>query len=74
MRYIKKKYPELALCSSKNKCARTDTVFFPISQVSTRGLTLVGIKIDLLFKGCITPMMAPINVVRTTKHDGTKTY
>ena len=33
-------YPKLALYSSKNKCARTDTVFFPISQVCTRGVTL----------------------------------
>ena len=33
-------YPELARYSSKNECARTDTVFFPISQVCTRGVTL----------------------------------
>ena len=33
-------YSKLALCGTKNKCARTDTVFFPISQVSTRGVTL----------------------------------
>ena len=33
-------YPELALYGSKNECARTDTVFFPISQVCTRGVTL----------------------------------
>ena len=27
-------YSNLALCGSKNVCARTDTVFFPISEVS----------------------------------------
>ena len=27
-------YTELALCGSKHECARTDTVFFPISEVS----------------------------------------
>ena len=27
-------YPELALCGSKNECARTETVFSPISEVS----------------------------------------
>ena len=34
---IKSIYPELALYSSKNECARTDTVIFPKSQVCTRG-------------------------------------
>ena len=29
-------YPKLALCDSKKECARTDTVFFPISQVHTK--------------------------------------
>ena len=33
-------YPKLTLCGSKKKCARTDTVFFPISQVHTKGVTL----------------------------------
>ena len=33
-------YPESALCGSQNECARTDNVFFPISQVSTRRVTL----------------------------------
>ena len=27
-------YPELALFGSKNECAMTDTVFFPLSEVS----------------------------------------
>ena len=36
-------YPELALCGSKNECGRTETVFFPISQVCTRGVTLTKI-------------------------------
>ena len=39
---IKSIYPELALYSSKNGCARTDNVFYPISQVCIRGLTLKG--------------------------------
>ena len=34
-------YPDLALYGNKNKCASTDTEFFPISQVHTRGVTLV---------------------------------
>ena len=34
-------YPELALYISKNECARTDTVLFSISQVCTRGVTLM---------------------------------
>ena len=33
-------YTDLALCGSKNECARTDTVFSPISQVCIRGVTL----------------------------------
>ena len=33
-------YPELALCGSKNECARTDTVFFPISEVSDGTVSL----------------------------------
>ena len=37
---IKSIYPELALYGSKNKCAWTATVFFPISQVCARGATL----------------------------------
>ena len=32
--------PEFALYGSKNKCARTNTAFFPTSQASTRGVTL----------------------------------
>ena len=32
--------PEFALYGSKNKCARTDTALFPISQICTRGVTL----------------------------------
>ena len=33
-------YPELALYGSKNEFARTDTVFFPLSQVCTTVVTL----------------------------------
>ena len=32
--------PEFALYGSRNKCARTDTVSFPISEVCTRRMTL----------------------------------
>ena len=37
---IKNIYPELALYGRKNECARTDTVFFAISQVWAWGVTL----------------------------------
>ena len=37
---IKSIYPKLALSGGKNECAVTDTVFFSISQVCTRGVTL----------------------------------
>ena len=37
---IKSIYPELALDGSKNECTRTDTVFFSLSQVCTRWVTL----------------------------------
>ena len=33
-------YPELALCGSKNECARTDTVFFTISEFSEGTVSL----------------------------------
>ena len=33
-------YPKLALCGRKNECARTDTVFFPISKVSKGTVSL----------------------------------
>ena len=32
--------PEFALYGNKNRCERTDTVFFPISQICTKGVTL----------------------------------
>ena len=31
---MESEYPELPLCGRKNECARTDTVFIPISEVS----------------------------------------
>ena len=34
--------PEFALFGSKNECARTDTVFFPLSEVITWVVTLYG--------------------------------
>ena len=41
--------PEFALYDSKNKCARTDIVFFTISEVGTRGVTLLKASTDTLF-------------------------
>ena len=37
-------YPELALCGRKNECARTDTVFFSISEVSEGTVSLLAQK------------------------------
>ena len=34
-------YTELALYGSKNKCARTDTVFLPTSEVCNATISLV---------------------------------
>ena len=34
-------YPKLALCGRTNECARTDTVFFPISGVSEGMISLM---------------------------------
>ena len=34
-------YPELALSGSDNECVRTDTVFFPISEVSKGTVSLI---------------------------------
>ena len=33
-------YPELVLCGKVNECAGTDTVFFPISEVSKGSVSL----------------------------------
>ena len=35
-------YTELALYGSKNECARTDNVFFPISEVFNGTVSLVS--------------------------------
>ena len=40
-------YPELALCGSKNACAMTDTVFFPISEVSDGTVSLGVVSINV---------------------------
>ena len=40
-------YPELALCGSKNECARTDTVFFPISEVSDGTVSLSNDQLQI---------------------------
>ena len=44
-------YAELALCSRKNKCARTDTVFFPISEVSEGTVVMGFLRIVCMKKG-----------------------
>ena len=54
--YIKSIYPELALYGSKNECARTDTVLFPISQVCTRGETITYTQVDRQTDGDGVPM------------------
>ena len=41
-------YKELALYGSKNLCARTDTVFLPISEVCD-GTVYLGFNISLCF-------------------------
>ena len=38
---MKSIFSELALCGSKNECARTDTVFFPIPEVSDGTVSLL---------------------------------
>ena len=45
MGYMESIFPELALCGSKNVCARTDTVFFPISEVSEGTVSLKTLMI-----------------------------
>ena len=42
---IKSIYTELVLYGSTNECAMTDTVFFPISHICTRGVTLSYYKV-----------------------------
>ena len=37
-------HPELALYGSKNVCARTNTVFFPISEVCDGTVSLTNIR------------------------------
>ena len=40
-------YTDLALYGSKNYCARTDTVFYPISKVCSGTVSLLGVQICL---------------------------
>ena len=40
-------YPELTLCGRKNLCARTDTVFFPIYEVSEGPVSLMPLIFSL---------------------------
>ena len=48
---MKNTYPELALCCRKNLCARADTVFFSISEVSkgTVSPNLVGLAGNIFY-------------------------
>ena len=41
-------YTELALYGSKNECARTDTVFLPISEVCDG--TVIEVKVSVTFQ------------------------
>ena len=43
-------YPKLALCGRNNECARTDTVFLPISEVSD-GTVSLGSKFMAVYSG-----------------------
>ena len=56
-------YSELALCGSKNECARTDTVFVHLSEVSkgTVSLMLTGKMMGLIMK-----MVTTIHLTSTT--------
>ena len=45
-------YPELALCGRENECAKTDTVFFPISEVNEE---TVSLRQPLLSKSFFLP-------------------
>ena len=47
MVYIKSIYPELAISGRKNVGAMTDSVFIPISQVCTKGVTLFTKYLDI---------------------------
>ena len=46
---MKSIYPELALCGIKNQCARTDTVFLHISEVSEGTVSLSRLQTPLSF-------------------------
>ena len=64
---MKSIYPELALSGSKNEGARTDSVFIPISQVCTRGVTLAKTVKEIAINA---PKKAKI--ASTKKYDFTK--
>ena len=42
-------YPEFALYGGKNECAKSDTVFFPISQVCPMGVSLKTQQVRKIF-------------------------
>ena len=46
-------YTELALYGSNNECARSDTVFLPISQVCNGMVSLALLVTTILLKGWI---------------------
>ena len=47
-------FPKLAFSGSKNVCVRTNTVFFPISEVNESMVSLMAIKYKgVLSKRCI---------------------
>ena len=55
---MKSIYSDLALYGSTNECARTVTVFFSISQVCTRVVTLLTLRLRFqkVKQGFLTPM------------------
>ena len=50
-------YPELALCGSKNECARTDTVFCSISEVSKGTVSLKTFVLNCIISSKLTAIV-----------------
>ena len=54
-------YTESALYGSRNECARTDTVFLPISEVCDGMVSLTTMQYaDLNFSKCVK---YPVNII-----------
>ena len=64
---MKSIYSEFALSGSKNKSSMTDTSFFPLSKVSTRGVTLLPFH---YMKGKKGLKFSPSTTVNTRDFEG----